>query len=292
MCSLGEIGPDLIANSVISFFKNTDTQGLSDHDRVEHVHSLMTRAVGDVKADNLMQRISPTQRRSSPLELARWLSPQALVPLVVNEHPQVIALLLVQLDPKVAAEALYELPPETQTQVIHRIATLGEVTVDAVAMLDDLLAQSVESQLGKKVFEMGGPREAAEILNNASKALEKQVMPQIARIDKAVAREIESEMFKFEHLFVLDTKDMGQLLREVENDTLIDALKGITPEQRECFFQAMSSRAADGVRDEIEMRGRMKIADVIKAQKAVITVAKRLAAEGAISLGETDDEFV
>jgi flagellar motor switch protein FliG len=119
-------------------------------------------------------------------------------------------------------------------------------------------------------------------------------MPEINRMDKALAREIESEMFKFEHLFVLDPQSMGALLRDVESDLLIDALKGIEEEQRNVFFRAMSSRAADGVRDEISARGRLKMAEVISAQKAIVAVARKLAAEGTIVFGSGggDDEYV
>ena len=115
----------------------------------------------------------------------------------------------------------------------------------------------------------------------------------IAKMDKNLAKAIENEMFKFEHLFALDAQSMGALLREVESDALINALKGVGEEQREVFFRAMSSRAADGVRDEIAQRGRLKMADVLEAQKAMVTAARRLAAEGVIAFGSSgDDEYV
>lgn len=292
MCAMGEIGPAAISHSVAAFVDYAERLGLSDHDRVGHVHALMTRAVGEVKADSLMQRIMPDRPRASPLELARWLTPQVLAPMVRGEHPQVIAVLLVQLDPKVAAEVLHVLPADIQTQVIHRVASLGPVSAEALEMLEDLLARRIEEHHGRAVFEMGGPREAAEIINNAAKAIEKRVMPELARMDKALARKVENEMFKFEHLFALEPQAMGLLLREVESETLIDALKGIGEEERDHFFRAMSSRAADGVRDEIETRGRIRMADVVEAQKQIITAARRLAAEGLISFGTGDDEYV
>jgi flagellar motor switch protein FliG len=139
---------------------------------------------------------------------------------------------------------------------------------------------------------MGGVREAAELINNGARALEKRMLPEIGKIDKKLARELESELFKFEHLYQLDAKTMGQLLREIESETLIDALKGIPAEEREPFFAAMSTRAADGVRDEIEARGRVRKADVLTAQQAVIAIAKRLAADGTIVLGDGGDEYV
>ncbi len=295
MCALGEIGPDVISHAIASFVGKTEKIGLVVHDRLGHVRQLMTRAVGDIKADNLMQRIVPDEKSPSPLELARWLTPAALHPLIRGEHPQAIAVLLVQLDAEVAAQVLAGLPLKVQPDVVHRIATLGPVAPEALQMLEDLLSQKIRERHGSKPLTMGGPREAAELINGAGRAVEKRVMPEISKLDKALAREIESEMFKFEHLFVLDPQSMGSLLREVESDVLIDALKGIEEGQRSVFFRAMSSRAAEGVMDEIAARGRLKMADVIAAQKQIVAAARRLAAEGTIMFGSGgggDDEYV
>lgn len=294
MCALGEIGPEVIAHAITSFVARTEKLGLTAHDRLGQVKSLMTRAVGDVKADNIMARIAPEMRPPSPLELAKWLTPASLLPLVREEHPQAIAVLLVQLDPEVAAEVLSSLPAAVQPEVVHRIATLGPVAPDALQMLEDLLSARIRERHGSAPLTMGGPREAAELINASGKLVEKRVMPEIGKLDRALAKEIESEMFKFEHLFVLDPQSMGALLRDIESDVLIDALKGIDEEQRGVFFRAMSSRAADGVKDEIAGRGRLKMADVIAAQKAIVAVARRLAAEGTIVFGSGggDDEYV
>lgn len=238
MCALGEIGPDVIAQAIAGFVERTENLGLTPHDRLGHVRSLMTRAVGEVKADNLMARIAPDAAAPTPLELARWLTPQALVPLIAGEHPQAIAVLLVQLDPEVAAAVLHALPAETQPEIVHRIATLGPVSPEALAMLEELLTRRIAENHGQAPLAMGA------------------------------------------------------LLREVESDTLIDALKGTAEENREVFFRAMSSRAADGLRDEIAQRGRLKMADVVDAQKQIVAAARRLAAEGTIVFGSGDDEYV
>jgi flagellar motor switch protein FliG len=296
MCALGEIQPEVIAQAIANFVERTEKMGMIVHDRVGHVRSLMTRAVGEIKADSLMQRIQPDPPKTVALELARWLTPQALVPLVKGEHPQALAVLLVQLDPEVAAEVLHSLPQDTQPEVVHRIATLGPVSADAIQMLEELLYRRIGESHGSAALSMGGAREAADIINNAGKAMEKRVMPEITKRDKNLAREIESEMFKFEHLFALNAQAMGSLLREVDNDSLIDALKGISETERDVFFAAMSSRAADGVRDEIAARGRTKLADVVAAQKAIVTIARRLSGEGVIVFGVGggggDDEYV
>ncbi len=295
MCALGDIGPEQITDAISGFVDSTSQAGISARGRNAKVRSLMTRAVGEVKAENLMERIQPLGDSASPaIELARWLTPRALIPLIRSEHPQAIALLLVQLEPDVAAEVLHALPIEQQPQVMHRIATLGPVSADALRMLEDLLERRIGECHGRGMLTLGGARQADDIINNAGKATEKRIMPELGRIDRALARAIEAEMFKFEHLFALDAKAMGALLREVESDILINALKGIPEDQREVFFAAMSSRAADGLRDEIASRGRLKLAEVVEAQKAVVAIARRLAADGTIQfgVGGGDDEYV
>lgn len=294
MCALGEIDPQTIARTVTDFLGRSEQDGMPVGDRARQVQSLMTTAVGEVKADNLMRSILPPERRrQSSIELAKWLDPEMLVRLVEDEHPQVIAVLLVQLDPQVAARVLHALPAGTQPEVIHRIATLGAVSAEAIAMIEELLEQKIANTQGSVPLQIGGPVDAAEIINRTGKTMERQVMSHLAKVDRALAKKIEGEMFRFEHLFVLDTMSMGALLREVDSTTLVDALKGVADQDRRWFFAAMSARAADGVRDEIEARGRLKMAEVESAQREIIDVARRLAAEGTIVFGGTgDDDYV
>lgn len=293
MVALGEIGPSSIVDAIAGFVEHADTQGLTDHGRFERVANLMVGALGELKADNLMKRIAPEgPPKVSPIEIARWLNADVLAPLIREEPPQAIAVLLVQLNPDVAAQVLQALPDNVQGAVVHRVATLGPVSTEAIAMLEMVLAQRIGERHGAAPLEMGGVEEAAAILNASARTVEKRVMPELAKLDKALARTIEGEMFKFEHLLVLDDKAMGALLREVESERLIAALKGVGEDQREVFFRAMSSRAADGLRDEIAQLGRMKMTEVIEAQKAIVTVARRLAAEGVIVFGAGDDDYV
>jgi flagellar motor switch protein FliG len=292
MCALGEIGPEAIMRAVDDFSARTEKLGINAYGRVNKVHQMMRRAVGEVKADNLMERILPDAPPAAALEIAPWLNASAIVPMVKGEHPQAIAVLLIQLEPDVAAQVLHSLPNAQQTQVVHRIATMGPVSPEALGMLEELLSRRIMEFHGKAALSMGGAKNAADIINNSAKALEKRVMPEITKMDKVLARAIENEMFKFEHLFDLDPKSMGSLLREVESDVLINALKGIAEDQRDVFFAAMSSRAADGVKDEINGRGRLKMSDCVEAQKLIVAAARRLAAEGVIAFGSGDDDYV
>lgn len=291
MIALGEIGPDRIAAAIEGFVRHAESGALSAHDRPQQVRSRMTRALGEVKADSIMQRIAPEDRPRS-LELARWLAPSVLLPLVENEHPQAIAVLLLLLEAEPAAELLSMLPPPLQPDLVERIARMRKVSPHAMGMLDEILTAKISQRFGQAAMELGGAREAAELINLATGNVGKTVISEITEKDADLARAIESEMFTFEMLFDLDPMAMGRLLRDVDNEILVDALKGLPEEMRDPFFAAMSSRAADGVRDEIDMRGRLKKQDVMEAQKRMIGKARELADAGEISLGAGDGEFV
>lgn len=295
MCAIGDIGAPAIAEAIASFADAAGQTGISAHGRVDDVRRIMTGALGEVKADSIMRHVAPPEEapRTPALGIVQWLEPDVLIPLIQDEHPQAIAVLLVQLEPATAAAVLAGLPEALHTPVVHRIATLGPVSPEAIAILEETLAAKIAGAHGIKTVTMGGVREAADIINSAVRGIEKRVMPGLTKLDKKLARDIESEMFKFEHLLELDGQTIGQLLREIESEVLIDALKGLEAEQREVFFGAMSSRAADGLRDEIEERGRIKRSDVDAAQKAIIAIAKKLAADGTIVLGGAgDDDYV
>lgn len=291
MIALGEIGPDRIAAAIEGFVRHADSGTLSAHDRPQQVRSRMTRALGEVKADSIMQRIAPEDRPRS-LELARWLAPPVLLPLVENEHPQAIAVLLLLLEAEPAAELLSMLPAHQQPDLVERIARMRKVSPHAMGMLDEILSDKISRRFGQSALELGGAREAAELINLATGNVGKTVISEITEKDADLARAIEAEMFTFEMLFDLDPMAMGRLLRDVDNEILVDALKGLPEDMRDPFFAAMSSRAADGVRDEIDMRGRLKKQDVMEAQKRMIGKARELADAGEISLGAGDGEYV
>jgi len=294
MCSLGEIEPQSISDAINGFSRSFDNGNISAHGRVNSVKRLLTSAVGDMKADSLIRQVAPEQKEepSPTLAVLRWLDPEVIAEMLAEEHPQAIAVLLLQLDTDTAAATLAALPRDLYTPVLHRVARLGPVSRQAIAILEETVEGMIQQRHGAVPLTMGGIKEAAEIINRAHRSVEKEVMPKIGKIDKALHQQLEHEMFKFEHLFTLDTKQIGTLLREVENETLINSLRGLEPDEREIFYAAMSTRAADGLRDEIESMGRIKRAEVDSAQREVIAVAKRLIADGDLIMGDADDDYV
>lgn len=295
MCSMGEIAPNEVAQAIEGFSHATPDGGISDHGRMDTVRRLLTGAVGELRTDSLLRPLMPetptAPAPSSALGIMRWLDPDVIADMLADEHPQTIAVLLLQLDTDLAAAALAKLPEELHTPVLHRVARLGPVSAQALAILEDTIKDKVAQLGGGRPVSLGGIKQAADIINRAHRSVEKRVIPSISKLDKPLAKALEDEMFKFEHLFTLDQKMTGTLLREVESDMLIAALRGLEEQEREHFFAAMSQRAADGLRDEIDSRGRMKRTDIEAAQRQIVAIAKRLVASGELVMGDGDEDY-
>jgi len=292
MCSLDNIEGDMIEEAIANFLERTKKLAFSGVNRTSQVRSLMTKAVGDVKAQNLMQRIAPNEERPSPLQLVRWLTPEALIPLITDEHPQAIAVLLVQLEAEVAARVLKGLPEDVQHEAVRRIASLGAVKSDALEILEEVLSRRISESHGHDVMKAGGPREAAEIINNSERSAEERILPAIAEVDAELAKKVEDEMFTFNDLLKLDPMSMGALLRAVESEDLMYALRGLPELELKVFLSAMSERASTSLREEIEELGRVKASDVHAARKKITLIARRMVEDGQIDIGGDDAGYV
>lgn len=257
----------------------------------QQIRGMMERALGSERAENMLSRITPVAR-SNALDSLKWMDPRSIAALVEHEHPQIAALVLAHLEPPIAADVLQLLDEAVQADLVYRVATLGPVTGEALEDLEKLLLRQAARTTTSTTTKRGGASEAAKIVNNARTTAEQRIIKALAKLDKNLARSIEDEMFVFENLMGLDDKGLGTLLRAVENDILVVALKGADERMRNKMFGCMSSRAAQSIQDEIADRGPMRLAEVQDAQKEMLAIARRLAAEGAIMLGGKDDDYV
>ena len=259
------------------------------------IEAVMNLALGPEKAESVLARITPPEA-SCELELLDWLDASEIAQMIEKEHPQIAAVMIANLDPAVGGQVLELLPDAVQPDILHRIARLGPINPDAVETLKAVLANrrsgSGGGRSGGNGMTLGGTREAAKILQGARKATEQRVMPKLFKIDKDVAKAIEEAMFVFDNLLDLDDKNLGTLIRNIDGDILSRALKGVDEAARGRFLGCMSARAADGIRDEMEARGPMKLAEVLEAQKAMIAIARNLAKDGTIVMGAGDDDYV
>ena len=205
--------------------------------------------------------------------------------LIRNEHPQIIATILVHLEHDHSSEILSLFPERLRNDVILRVATLEGVQPAALKELNDVMLRLLSGSANIKKSAMGGVRTVAEILNFMGSANETSVIDSVREYDPDLAQKILDEMFVFENLLDLDDRSIQLLLREIQSDSLILAMKGASENLREKIFKNMSQRAAEMLREDLEAKGPVRISEVETEQKEILKIVRRLADEGQIVLG-------
>jgi flagellar motor switch protein FliG len=292
MFNVADVTEDQVESVFHTFLEKTRARTTIGFGAAPRIRAVMEHALGQERANNVLARITPPTR-SRALEALRWMDAKTIAALIEHEHPQIAALVVAHLDPPIAADVLQLLPADMQPDVIYRVARLESVTPEALEELERILVREV----GRVSFSppappRGGASEAAKIMNNMRSGQEQRIIRTLGKIDKTLAQKIEDEMFIFEDLMELDDRNLGILLRNIDNEVLIVALKGADERLKEKMFGCMSARAADSIRDEMEARGPMRLAEVQEAQKEVLAMARRLADAGTIVLAGRGDDYV
>lgn len=259
---------------------------------MEYVKKLLLKALDPEKAAWILENLSmPTLQTG--LEALRWLDPKTIARFVQSEHPQTVAVIIAHLDPNQAGAVIRLLPPALQSDVLIRVAKLDRIPPGVIQDLDLVLQRELHATGALETDQVGGVKAVAEILNNVDQASEREILGHIEEINGPMAEEIRQLMFIFEDLLTTDDRGMQQILREVANDELTLALKTASPELREKILRNLSQRAAETLREELEVMGPVRLSDVEKAQQKITQVAKRLETEGKIVLGgKGDNSFV
>jgi len=257
------------------------------------IRSMLTKALGDDRAANLLSRIL-SGGDTAGIEGLKWMDAGTVADLIKNEHPQIIATILVHLEYDHAGEILKCFTERLRNDVILRIATLDGVQPAALRELNEALSRVMAGAASMKKTALGGVKTAAEILNFVGSAAETAIIDNVREYDSDLAQKILDEMFVFENLIDLDDRGFQVLLREIQSDSLIVALKGAPPELREKVFKNMSQRAAEMLREDLESRGPVRLSEVEAEQKEILKTARRLAEEGQIQLAAkgAEDAFV
>lgn len=263
---------------------------VSDTD--EYVKAVLRRALGDDKANLLIDRILQGGDVSG-IESLKWMDPGSVAELLRNEHPQIVAAILVHLEFDQAADVLKHFTERQRNEVMVRIATLDGIQPSALKDLNEVMSKVLAGGERMKKATMGGTKSAAEIINMLGSTVETSVLDYIREADGDLAQKIMDNMFTFDDLLKIDDRGIQALLKEVQSESLVIALKGATPELREKVFTNMSTRAAETLREDLESRGPVRVSEVEAEQKEMLKIVRRLADEGQVVLGGSgDDQFL
>jgi len=286
MAALTNVSRDQVGTVLDTFSREVENQTAIGVGSDEYIRKVLVSALGQDKAGGVIDRIL-LGGSSKGLEALKWMDPRAVAELIRLEHPQIISIILSYLDSDQAAEIIVHLPDRVRVDVIQRIAALDGIQPSALQELNEIMEKqfSGNNTSNVKSSSVGGVKAAANILNLTESSKQADIISQIKEGDEKLAQQIEDLMFVFEDLSEIDDRGIQALLREISSESLILALKGADEAMKEKIFKNMSKRAAEMLRDDLEVRGPVKLSEVEGAQKEILGVARRLSESGEIALG-------
>jgi len=272
------------------FGTEAQTQHVLVQDTDEYVKAVLRKALGEDKANLLIDRILQGSDVTG-IESLKWMDASSVAELLRNEHPQIVAAILVHLDFDQSSSVLKSFTERQRNEVLIRIATLDGIQPSALKDLNEVMSKVLAGGEKLKKASLGGVKTAAEIINLMGSSVETSALDYIREADNELAQKIMDNMFTFDDLNKLDDKGFQQLLKEVQSESLVIALKGAAPELREKVFRNMSSRAAETLREDLDSRGPVRVSEVESEQKEMLKIVRRLVDEGQIVMasGGADD---
>jgi len=283
---LGDVGGDLIVRVLESLERDiTDPLAMVRNGGTAYMRKLADKAFGSDKAQKLFKTPLPTPE---PLVLLRTARVNALAQLLAEEHPQIAAVVLTQLPARVASKVLALMEPELAAELASRISELEEIPEHAVTEASESLVRALEAAGGlassDSRAEFDGLSFSAAIVNELTSEQGDDLLGKIAERNEQAASRIREAMFTFDDLQRIAAREMGNLLRAVQSETLVAALQTATSEIKEHFLSSLSQRAAATLRDDLSAAPPKRISEVEAAQKEVVEAAMRLAAEGKLTM--------
>jgi flagellar motor switch protein FliG len=295
MANLARVQPDTLAMLHDEFAERLAQTDLIAIGGMEFAREVLEKSVGRGKADEIIGGLTQAQEMR-PFDFLRRTPPEQICAFLADESPQTIALVIASLHSSLAARVLAELQPAVQSDVALRIATMTETNPEVIRDLEVGLKEKLANVLTQEMTAAGGVESLAEILNQAGRSTEKNVLEAMAESDGMLADQVRARLFTFDDLVMLTDRDIQLLLREVDQKELALALRGVANVVRDKLLTNMSSRGAELLREDIETQPPQRKQVVEEAQSKIVGAVRRLEDSGAITIGrggeDPDDEVV
>jgi flagellar motor switch protein FliG len=255
----------------------------------DYLRNTLGMTLGKDKGQKLFNRILSGQNLVTGLEALRWMDAEGITRIIRGEHPQIVAIVIAHLDAEQAAQVLALLPDSKRPDLIRRIATLGSVPPSALSELDEIIDEKVTDNPNLLSAQIGGIGKAADILNLVQASVGTEILDTIMQQDRDLGVSLDEALFTFDDIANLPDHSVQSLLREVNNASLITALKGADDTIRDKLFKNMSKRAAQSLRDDLEAMGPTRLSDVEEAQSLIVAIARRMVKSSGAG---KQDEFI
>jgi len=293
MARMRTVPRERIDSVVQKFHETKEGQVSLVRDSDEYVSGVLRKALGDEKAKILIDRILQGSDIAG-IESLKWMDPAAIAELLRGEHPQIVASILVHLERDHASQVLLNMTERMRNDIVLRVATLDGIQPQALQELNEVLSRVLSGSDKLRKATLGGTKAAAEILNFLGGSAESGVVESMREHDPDLAQKVLDQMFVFEDLNEVDDRGIQALLKEVQSEALIVALKGADQALRDKVLKNMSTRAAETLREDLEAKGPVRVSEVEAEQREILKIVRRLADEGQIQLGGGggDDQYV
>jgi flagellar motor switch protein FliG len=255
---------------------------------MEYAKEILYRTFGPEAAQKILDKLAKSMENTQSFGYLSQIKPQQLADFIVNEHPQTVALIMAHMDPTSAAETISFFPDELRSEVTIRMANLGDISPSVIKRVSAVLESKLESLTSYKV-EVGGPRAVAEILNRLGQKASKATISYIEQTDEKLATTIKEMMFTFEDIMKLDNTAIREILKVADKKDLMVGLKGAADELRNKFMENMSQRASEAFVEEMQFLGAVRVKDVEEAQRRIVDEVQKLAEQGVLQVGETEE---
>ncbi|MDQ6612961.1 MAG: flagellar motor switch protein FliG [Gemmatimonadota bacterium] len=293
MAQLGGVPPDVVDLILAEWLEQTVAIDSLASGGVDYTRDVLEKAFGPLKAAGILARVKGQIDDQDRFKQLKKADPQQLSTTLRGEHPQTIALVLAHLEPGQVAGILRELDPKLASDVMLRVARMEKVAPEMIQLIERAIGSEADLAFSQGMRAVGGPAAVAAVLNLVSSALEKEVLDLVADKDVELSDAIKNLMFVFEDLVTLDDKSLQRLMREIEVKQLALALKAASPELKAKILATMSQRAVQGLKEEMEFLGPVKMRDVEASQATIVGHVRTLEESGEIVLSTgTDDVLI
>jgi flagellar motor switch protein FliG len=281
---LGRIGEQEKREVLEEFFNLTMSQGSISEGGLELAQEILDSALGKQKANAIIGRLLDFSEGTS-FEMLRKADPLTAANMLKKEHPQTIAIVLAHMDSRQMGPVLAKLPDEIRGDVAYRIATLERPNPDVIKVMDEVFNSTMAEDIGELARQRGGSKKMAEALNEIDRDTWVDILDDLEGFSKEVALDVRNQMFIFEDIMILDDKSVQELLKNIDSKELAVALKATSDGVRDKIFNNMSKRAGEGIKEDIEYMGPIRLSDVEEAQQRIVDVLRRLEEEGSVTIG-------
>lgn len=259
---------------------------------IDYAKDLLNKALGAQRAKEIIDMLNQIQLREKPFNIARRTDTAQLATLLKGEHPQTVALILSYIQPEKAAEVLAQFEDEEQIEIAERIGTMSGANPTIIEKIEQVMENKFSNFIDNDTEATGGVHTLVEILNVVGRSTEKVIITELEKSQPELAEEVKASLFTFEDIATLATGDVQKVLREIDHDDLVMALKGVSEHLREFIFQNVSARAAESLREDIEFVGPARLSVVEEAQTNIVTTIRRLDDQGEIYIRRGDQDAI